>query len=254
MTPDFINGCFEFFASIFIFIHCLKLQHDKLVRGVSIISTVFFLSWGFWNIFYYPKLGQMFSFYMGLLVCAVNMVYVGMMIYYVNLENEMTALKRARLLKLSFTGYLFEVVKYNAIVALLKVYGQIKTWCIIDKTDQLKYRSFEKHDVFLDNNYFCRHFNCHWIASVILDKHGWGKIKHDILSGPNEKYEVVFSSNRFDIEWIHAFSSAATGEDFLNAFFRLQKYVMEEDIVEVLGHEQYLIFKSTNIEYLHKHI
>lgn len=79
---DIINGCFEAFASIFILGHCLVLYRDKLVRGVSTLSTAFFFAWGLWNIIYYPHLGQVFSFYAGLCVVAANCLWLGMQFYY----------------------------------------------------------------------------------------------------------------------------------------------------------------------------
>lgn len=82
ITADLINGLFELGASLFIANNCRILYKDKMVRGVSIISTMFFTTWGFWNAFYYPYIGQKWSFYFGLMVCLVNVVWVSMMIYY----------------------------------------------------------------------------------------------------------------------------------------------------------------------------
>lgn len=82
MWPDFINGTFEALAGLMILNHCRVLYRDKLVRGVSAVSTAFFFAWGVWNLFYYPHLGQWWSFAGGLVIVAANCLWLGMMIYY----------------------------------------------------------------------------------------------------------------------------------------------------------------------------
>lgn len=81
-SPDAINGTFEFIGAAFILNHCRCLFKDKKVAGVSILSTVFFFAWGVWNIYYYPHLNQMWSFYGGLCISASNTLYIGMLVYY----------------------------------------------------------------------------------------------------------------------------------------------------------------------------
>ena len=85
---DIINGGFEVAAAFFILNHCKILYRDKIVRGVSLLSTVFFFIWGVWNVYYYPSLGQTVSFYGGIAVCMANSVWVGLMVYYKRLENR----------------------------------------------------------------------------------------------------------------------------------------------------------------------
>lgn len=82
LTPDQINGLFEAFAGAFIFNHCWTLWQDKQVKGVSVLSTSFFFSWGLWNLYYYPNLNQLWSFLGGLVVVTANFSWLGMMIYY----------------------------------------------------------------------------------------------------------------------------------------------------------------------------
>jgi len=82
LTPDQINGLFELVGALFILNHCRVLYKDKQVRGVSILSTVFFFLWGCWNMFYYPHLDQWFSFYGGLLICASNSLWIFLLLYY----------------------------------------------------------------------------------------------------------------------------------------------------------------------------
>lgn len=80
--PDFINGCFELFAGVFVLNHCRVLYQDKMVRGASVVSTVFFFVWGLWNLYYYPHLEQWWSFAGGILIVSANFLWVGMMFYY----------------------------------------------------------------------------------------------------------------------------------------------------------------------------
>ena len=77
-----INGSFELFGGLFILNHCRTVIKDKAVKGVSIISTVFFMLWGIWNVYYYPSLDQWWSFCGGLVICAANFLWIGLMIYY----------------------------------------------------------------------------------------------------------------------------------------------------------------------------
>jgi hypothetical protein len=82
MTNDQINGLFELVGSLFILNHCWTLFCDKIVKGVSLMSTFYFFSWGIWNLFWYPSLGQPYSFYGGIAIMIANVIWIAMMIYY----------------------------------------------------------------------------------------------------------------------------------------------------------------------------
>jgi hypothetical protein len=60
---DLINGSFEFLGSFFIMFSVLKLRKEKEVKGVDWKHIAFFTSWGAWNLYYYPSLGQWISWY-----------------------------------------------------------------------------------------------------------------------------------------------------------------------------------------------
>jgi len=79
---DLINASFELFGGFFILMHCWVAYKDKAVAGVSIISVAFFSLWGFWNLFYYPHLGQMLSFYAGVFIVLANLLWVGLLLKY----------------------------------------------------------------------------------------------------------------------------------------------------------------------------
>ena len=80
--PDVINGSYEFIGGVFILLNCYRLYKDKMIRGCSIISTAFFCSWGYWNLYYYPSLNQWWSFIGGILIVTGNTLWVWLAIYY----------------------------------------------------------------------------------------------------------------------------------------------------------------------------
>lgn len=88
MTPDAINGSFEWFGAFFIYLSCIKLYRDKVVRGVSWLTMSFFMTWGFWNLYYYPHLDQWISFAGGVGIVLTNTIYVGQLIYYTRKESH----------------------------------------------------------------------------------------------------------------------------------------------------------------------
>lgn len=81
---DFINGAFEFLGGFALWGNAVRLYRDKCARGVTGWTTAFFLSWGYWNLYYYPSLGQWWSFYGGLNIVAANTVWLGLMWRYRN--------------------------------------------------------------------------------------------------------------------------------------------------------------------------
>lgn len=79
---DLINSMFELFGAPFILLNCYRVYQDKSVAGVSIIATAYFVAFGAWNIYYYPSLGQMLSFYAGVALLSANALYVSLLIWY----------------------------------------------------------------------------------------------------------------------------------------------------------------------------
>lgn len=80
--PDIINGLFESFGFIAVAFSCVRLLKDKQVKGVSLVTTTFFTSWGLWNLYYYPALGQMFSGVAAGLVCSANLFWCYLILKY----------------------------------------------------------------------------------------------------------------------------------------------------------------------------
>jgi hypothetical protein len=80
---DLINGLFfEMCAGWFVFNHARAVLRDKEVAGLSVVSVIFFASWGIWNLYYYPSLGQMWSFWGGIAVVSANVYWVYLLLKY----------------------------------------------------------------------------------------------------------------------------------------------------------------------------
>jgi predicted membrane channel-forming protein YqfA (hemolysin III family) len=80
--PDYVNAAFEILGAVAIAGHVRRVLKDKAVAGVSIASTIFFASWGFWNLYYYPHLGQWASFTGGIAIVVGNVCWITGLIYY----------------------------------------------------------------------------------------------------------------------------------------------------------------------------
>lgn len=88
MSPDLMNGLFEFTGAVMLARNVLQLHRDKMVRGVHWSPTLFFAAWGIWNLYYYPALGQWCSFSGGMAIVAVNFVWFCQMMYYGGTSHE----------------------------------------------------------------------------------------------------------------------------------------------------------------------
>jgi hypothetical protein len=82
MIPDLINGLFELSGSLVLWRNVFALRRDREVKGIHVSTTLFFFWWGIWNLWYYPHLGQWFSFLGGLSIVIANAVWVGLALYY----------------------------------------------------------------------------------------------------------------------------------------------------------------------------
>lgn len=86
--PDLVNAGLEAGASLFMLLNVRRLLRDKVVRGTDWRVMAFFTMWGGWNLFYYPVLGQWFSFYAGVSIAVANAVYLYLMLYYILQERK----------------------------------------------------------------------------------------------------------------------------------------------------------------------
>lgn len=72
MSSDLINGLFELAGAIALSFNVKSLWHYKTIAGIHWSSVIFFTSWGYFNIYFYPDNGLYWSFIGGLFVSAVN--------------------------------------------------------------------------------------------------------------------------------------------------------------------------------------
>ena len=82
MTPDQINGAFEFIGGCFALLNVLRLLKDRQLCGVHWSPTLFFALWGMWNLYFYPSVNCWWSFTGGLLLVAVNATWVMLALYF----------------------------------------------------------------------------------------------------------------------------------------------------------------------------
>lgn len=82
MWPDLINGSFEFLGAFVLWQNVRALRRDKVLQGVHWTPTAFFAAWGLWNLFYYPSLDQWFSFWGGVAIVSVNLMWLALVVRY----------------------------------------------------------------------------------------------------------------------------------------------------------------------------
>lgn len=85
---DIVNGAFESVSGLLLWNNVRILFKQKQVRGVSVFTTAVFAAWGYWNLYYYPSLGQLASFIGGILVVTANTAWVVLAIYYTKRAGE----------------------------------------------------------------------------------------------------------------------------------------------------------------------
>jgi len=75
MTPDLGNAIFEFGGALTIWKAVHQLYQDKKIRGVWWPAWLFYAAWGIWNLWYYPTLGQWWSFLSGIVLVIGNITW-----------------------------------------------------------------------------------------------------------------------------------------------------------------------------------
>ena len=84
MSPDVGNALFELFGAFFTWRNAYQLYEDKLLKGVYWPTQFFFASWGLWNLYYYPSLGQWYSFVAGVVLVLGNLSWCVLALRYKN--------------------------------------------------------------------------------------------------------------------------------------------------------------------------
>ena len=79
---DLINALFEFGGCLALIPSIRAILRDKCVQGFSIYAPIFFTSWGWWNILYYPHLDQFWSAIAAVLLAITNSIYLVLVFKY----------------------------------------------------------------------------------------------------------------------------------------------------------------------------
>lgn len=82
MNVDLVNGLFEAGGAYCTWRNAWQLHKDREIKGVYWPLTAFFTAWGVWNLWYYPALGQWFSFYAGIVLVTGNLLWVAQIIWF----------------------------------------------------------------------------------------------------------------------------------------------------------------------------
>lgn len=82
MTPDICNAVFEMIGAWFTVQNTIRVRRDRGYAGIYVPAILFFFSWGAWNMFFYPHLGQWWSFAAGAFLFCANLSWVIALVYY----------------------------------------------------------------------------------------------------------------------------------------------------------------------------
>lgn len=79
---DLINSLFNWVAALFIFLNCFDIVKKKTVAGHTYPSTIFFAVWAFYSVYYFWDLGQVWTFYANIAMCAANTKLIALVLKY----------------------------------------------------------------------------------------------------------------------------------------------------------------------------
>jgi hypothetical protein len=85
LNSDFMYAFFCFGAAIFVSLSTLRLLKQKQVRGVNFLEPMWFLGWGFVNL--YVFWGYSLSFISSVLLVSVELFRFVLMVYYTRKES-----------------------------------------------------------------------------------------------------------------------------------------------------------------------
>jgi hypothetical protein len=78
VTGDHINASFELLGAVFAWRNTIQIYRDRSIAGVWWPMWLFLCVWGAWNLYYYPSLGQWWSFAAGIVLVSANVAWVVM--------------------------------------------------------------------------------------------------------------------------------------------------------------------------------
>jgi hypothetical protein len=82
-VSDSINGIYELLGGLALAFNCYRTYKDKEIKGISVVSMVFFTSWGYWNLYFYPSLHQVVSTIGAVILVFFNTIWLCQALYYI---------------------------------------------------------------------------------------------------------------------------------------------------------------------------
>jgi hypothetical protein len=82
VKPDQLNAGFEALAALLIWLNVADVWKKKATAGIHWIPLSLFTIWGYWNLFYYPHLGQWWSFAAAGFVAVANSAWLWLVVKY----------------------------------------------------------------------------------------------------------------------------------------------------------------------------
>jgi hypothetical protein len=79
---DQANACLEMGGAFLRTLDCIKLFQDKRFSGGHLGTALYFLGWGVFNVFFYPSLNQVWSFWAAIALMAMNGLWFVMAVHY----------------------------------------------------------------------------------------------------------------------------------------------------------------------------
>ncbi len=86
MSNDQINALFELGSAILGCTNIYKTYIDKGVKGYNYGVLIFYTLWCFYNFYFYPMNDLWYSFYAGIAIGLVNMIWLIEILYYKSKE------------------------------------------------------------------------------------------------------------------------------------------------------------------------
>lgn len=90
-STDIINGTFEILGGLLCWINVRQILRDKSVTGFYWPTQAFFAAWGIWNLYFYPALGQWFSFGGGMFLAIATITWTLLAAYYSRQEKRLVS-------------------------------------------------------------------------------------------------------------------------------------------------------------------
>lgn len=82
MDPDKVNSIFVFLGGVLNWKSVYILYKQKEIKGIYWPVNILYMIWGIWNIIYFSKINQVFSFYSNILLVGANIFWVVLALYY----------------------------------------------------------------------------------------------------------------------------------------------------------------------------